>query len=89
MSTDESAPTEGHDSTGELPLGGAIEMLAVRDLEADVEAVPEEGVVRLNLSSNGADGRTVASVWATPARARELVGQLEAAVATVERTDPL
>jgi hypothetical protein len=76
----------GQEGSEESELGGAIEILSVRDLEASVEAGGDTVKLRLTGSDNG--GRTSAGVWCSPKRARELAAQLLQCAELAEQFDP-
>jgi hypothetical protein len=76
MATNESTRESGQECSDEAEseLGGCIEILSVRDLEASVEVGGD--TVKLRLTGSDNSGRTSAGVWCTPERARDLAAQL-------------
>jgi len=74
MSSKHTSPTGDKEGSEESELGGCIEILSVRDLEASVEAGGD--TVKLRLTGSDNSGRTSAGVWCTPERARDLAAQL-------------
>jgi hypothetical protein len=67
-------------------MGGAIETLTVRDLEAEVGT--GDGAVKLSLRGEDNHGRTSAAIWCKPERARDLAAQLLQCAEVAEQFDP-
>jgi hypothetical protein len=75
MNGNQNPGTPGKESSDDTPpIGAAIETLTVRELTAEVEGSGER--VKLILRNESSDGRTSASLWFPPERARELAAEI-------------